>query len=217
MKKRRKSIDLKAQSRVERCAKSKAGLVLGARSAPSLTLASLRRGAPPAPESVARYARSLAGLCPAPRQTRVRRLPAAANAPALGPRSRWGGATPRPFGRGPLPPPPGRPPVAPAPGPCPASPFPATRGPSLLPRPVPGAPSGARCCAGAAGPVGSGRRGPGGSAPAPRRPPLGLRPRPRYASPRLSGGGSRAPYVAVTCSPVNRRLRAYGATSATGA
>ena len=114
-------------------------------------------------------ARSLAGSRPHP----AMRWPAAANAPGLGPLGRWGGALPRPFGQGPLPPPPGLPArlLSSLGPPRPAVPLSPLRGvPSGPPRPVPGAPSGARCCAASAGRVGPGRRGPGGCAPAPRRP-----------------------------------------------
>lgn len=114
-------------------------------------------------------ARSLAGSRPHPAMA----WPAAANAPGLGPLGRWGGALPRPFGQGPLPPPPGLPArlLSSLGPPRPAAPLSPLRGvPSGAPRPVPGAPSGARCCAPAAGGVGPGRRGPGGCAPAPRRP-----------------------------------------------
>lgn len=114
-------------------------------------------------------ARSLVGSRPRPAMA----WPAAANAPGLGPLGRWGGALPRPFGQGPLPPPPGLPArlLSSLGPPRPAAPLSPLRGvPSGAPRPVPGAPSGARFCAPAAGGVGSGRRGPGGCAPAPWRP-----------------------------------------------
>lgn len=100
-------------------------------------------------------------------------LPAAANAPGLGPLGRWGGATPRPFGQGPLPPPPGLPArlLRRSGPPAPPRPFPRFAGsPRARPAPFRAPRSGARFCAPAAGGVGPGRRGPGGCAPAPWRP-----------------------------------------------
>lgn len=103
----------------------------------------------------------------------LKRVPVAGNAPGFGRLARWGGATPRPFGQAPLAPPPGLPARSPQgararlPRRPPLRPVRAHRG---RPAPFRAPRSGARGCAAAAGSVGRGRRGPGGSAPAPRRP-----------------------------------------------
>lgn len=126
-------------------------------------------------------ARSLAGSRPHPAMA----VPAAANAPGVGPLGRWGGATPRPFGQGPLPPPPGLPArlLRRSGPPAPPRPFPRFAGsPRARPAPFRAPRSGARFCAPAAGGVGPGRRGPGGCAPAPWRPLHGSCP-PRQATP----------------------------------